>query len=92
MGAIGFLWHLANLFAVSLLFGMAVATGAKLIWRQALAGAGWLRLMAWVTGAGMSVTVAGLLVFGRDGRIATYGLMVVAGAAALGWAGLRGRV
>lgn len=91
MGALGFLWHLANLFAVSLLFGLTAATGAKLIWRHALAGAGWLRLVAWVTASGVAVTLAGLLIFGRDGRMVTYGLMVVAGAAALGWAGFRKR-
>lgn len=91
MGALGFLWHLVNLFALSLLFGLAAAVGAKLIWRQALAGVGWLRLAAWVTASGMAVTLAGLMIFGRDGRMATYGLMVVAGAVALGWVGFRRR-
>ena len=91
MGPIDFLLHLANLFAVSLLFGGVAAGGAKLIWRQALAGVEWWRLAAWVAGAGAVVTVAGLVVFGRDGRMATYALMVPAGALALAWAGFRGR-
>jgi hypothetical protein len=91
MGPIDFLLHLANLFAVSLLFGGMAAGGAKLIWRQALAGMAWWRLAAWVAGAGAVVTVAGLVVFGRDGRMATYALMVPAGAAAVAWAGFRGR-
>lgn len=91
MGAIDFFWHLCNLFAVSALFGAVAAGGAKLIWRQALAGMAWHRLAAWVTASAMVVTAAGLLLFGRDGRMATYGLMVLAGAATLGWVGLRRR-
>ena len=91
MGAIDFFWHLCNLFAVSTLFGAVAAGGAKLIWRQALAGVAWQRLTAWVTASAMAVTVAGLLMFGRDGRMATYGLMVLAGATTLGWVGLRRR-
>jgi hypothetical protein len=39
----------------------------------------------------MAVTLGGLLVFGRDGRMATYALMVLAGAAAVGWVGFRRR-
>lgn len=89
MGPIDFLLHLANLFAVSLLFGAVAAGGAKLIWRRALAGVAWPRLAAWASGAAMLVTVAGLIVFGRDGRMTTYAGMVLAGAAALAWAGFR---
>jgi hypothetical protein len=37
--------------------------------------------------AGLAALVTGLLVFGRDGRMATYLLLVVAGAGALWWAG-----
>lgn len=91
MGPIDFLLHLANLFAVSLLFGAVAAAGAKLIWRHALAATAWWRLAAWAAGAAAAVTVGGLVAFGRDGRMATYALMVPAGALALAWAGFRGR-
>lgn len=91
MGAIDLFWHLANLFAVSLLFGLVAASGAKLLWRRALASVAWLRLALACGGAAMVVTVAGLAVFGRDGRMATYALMVPAGALALAWAGFRRR-
>ena len=90
MGPIDLFWHLCNLFAVSLLFGLLAASGAKLIWRSALDGVPWHRLAAAVSIAAMAVTLAGLWLFGRDGRMATYGLMVLGGAVALGWAG-RGR-
>jgi hypothetical protein len=91
MGAIDFFWHLCNLFAISALFGAVAAGGAKLIWRRPLVGMAWHRLAAWVTASAMVVTVVGLVVFGRDGRTTTYGLMVLAGAVTLGWVGLRRR-
>lgn len=89
MGALDLTWHIANLFAVPLLMGL-IATGlAKLFWRQALARVRWQRL-AWAAAAATCLTaLAGLLIFGRDGRMATYGAMVVACAVALWWAGLR---
>lgn len=91
MGPLDLFWHLANLFAVAVLFALVATAGAKLIWRRALAAVAWRRLLLATAGAAVVVTVAGLLAFGRDGRMATYALMVVAVAAALGWAGFRGR-
>ena len=91
MGPIDFFWHLANLFAVSVLYGLLAAGGAKLLWRRDLAGVRWQRLALAAVGAAMAVTVAGLLFFGRDGRMASYALMVPAAALALGWAGCRRR-
>ena len=49
------------------------------------------RLWAWAGGASALASIAGLIVFEHDGKMATYGAMVVACAAALWWAGLRGR-
>jgi hypothetical protein len=91
MGPIDFLWHLGNLFAVSVLFGLLAAGGAKLLWRRDLASVRWSRLALAASLAAMGVTLAGLLVFGRDGRMATYALMVLAGAVAVGWVGFRRR-
>ena len=62
----------------------------KAIWRRELGpGRGW-RLWAWASGASALAAVAGLVVFGQDGRMATYAAMVVACAVALWWAGFRG--
>ena len=89
MGALDLVWHLGNLFAVAVLFGLVASAGAKLIWRRSLGAIAWKHLALGVCAAAMVVTLAGLLVFGRDGRMATYALMVVAGAAVLAWARFR---
>jgi uncharacterized membrane protein len=91
MSVIEFIWHLFSLFMVGLLFGLIAASGAKLIWRHALAAVPWRQLAGWVTGVALLVAAIGLLAFGRDGRMATYAAMVLAGALALGWIGFRRR-
>jgi hypothetical protein len=85
MGAFDLFWHLTNLFSVGVLFGLLTALGARWIWRRELARVSARRLVAWAVLPPMGVALAGLLVFGQDGRMATYAAMV--GAAALGLAG-----
>jgi hypothetical protein len=87
MGPFNALWHLANFFAPAV--GVAVFTTllVKLLWRHELATVGWGRLLAWGCGAGALVLLGGLVAFGRDGRMATYGALVGAVAVALWWAG-----
>lgn len=92
MNPVDAFWHLANFFAPALATGFIAAIGAKLLWRRQLAGAGWLRLGAWASGAMALVLLAGLVIFEHDGKMATYTAMVVACAAALWWAGFRRRV
>jgi hypothetical protein len=60
---------------------------AKLLWRQALRGVAWRALVLWTAVACAVVTLAGLLLFGHDGKMATYAAMVLAAAAALWWRG-----
>ena len=88
MGPLDVFWHLANLLAPA--FGMALIapTLAKLLWRDALRSVPWAPLAGWVGGANAVVLVGGLLL-GRDGRMATYMVMVVATAAVLWWRGAR---
>lgn len=87
MGVLDLIWHLSNLFAVPLLMSLIAAALAKLFWRQALSGVRWQRL-AWAAAAATCLTtLAGLLLFGRDGRMATYAAMVLACAVGLWWAG-----
>jgi hypothetical protein len=91
MGPIDLIWHLLNLLAVPALFGGVAAVGARLAWRADLGRWRLHRLWLLTAGAAAAVAVMGLLVFGRDGRMATYALMVVAVTLALAWAILRRR-
>ena len=87
MGPLDGLWHLLNFVAPALGVALVAASLAKLAWRQDLAAVPWHRLVAWTAAAGVAALVAGLLVFGRDGKMVTYGALVVASALALWWAG-----
>jgi hypothetical protein len=83
-------WHVTNFFAPALVLGAFAAAATKLIWRRELVRGGALRLWAWASSAAALASLAGLIVFERDGRMATYGAMVLACAVALWWAGFRG--
>ncbi len=87
MGPLDALWHLANLFAVPVLMGALAAALAKGLWRHELAGVAYAPLAGWATAANAAVVVAGLVILGRDGRIATYAAMVLACAVTLWWRG-----
>jgi len=87
MGPLDALGHLVNLFVPALALGALAAALAKLLWRRELAGVGWLRLAGAACAACAVVTLAGLVLFGRDGKMATYGAMVVACAVMLWWRG-----
>jgi hypothetical protein len=89
MGPLDLLWHFANFFAPAVGVGVITPTFAKLLWRRDLKGASWRRLAGWATAASAAVLIAGLVVFSQDGKIATYGAMVIAAASALWWAGFR---
>lgn len=87
MDALDALWHLANLLAPAVGLGLISASLCKLLWRRALAPVAWRRMAAWATGAAAVALMVGLVLTGRDGRMATYAMMVLASAAALWWAG-----
>jgi hypothetical protein len=87
MGPLDAVWHLANLFVPSLALGALTAACAKLLWRRDLAGVSWRRLAGPAAAAGALVTLAGLVLTGRDGRMVTYAAMVAACAVALWWQG-----
>ncbi len=91
MGPLDTLWHLLNFFAPALGVGILAPAMAKLLWRRRLKPVAWTSLSLWATGGAAAALLAGLVVFGRDGRVATYALVVLASAVALWWAGF-GRV
>ena len=81
------LWHLVGLFLPAWMTGALAAGAARLLWRAELRGVRWWRLTLWSGAAGSLALLGGLVVFGRDGRMLSYALMVAASAAALWWAG-----
>ncbi len=81
------LWHLLNFFAPAVGVGLIGSALVKLLWRRSLAGVRWRRLAQAAVLAGCAVLIVGLPLFGRDGTMATYGLLVVAAALAMGWVG-----
>lgn len=91
LGPLDALDHLLGLFLPALGLGAISAGLAKLVWRRELRLVRWSRLTAWSAGASALVVVAGLVVFGRDGVMATYAGMVLAAAVALTWVGFGGR-
>ena len=87
VGPLDALWHLLNFFAPAFGVGLLTPLIAKLLWRRGLKGVGWSRLAIWATACSALVLMLGLIYFGADGRIATYGAMVLACALSLWWFG-----
>jgi hypothetical protein len=87
MGPLDAVWHLLGFFAPALGVGLLAALAAKGLWRRELGAVRWQRLAGVACAAGTVVSIGGLVVFGRDGRMATYGALVCASAVALWWAG-----
>jgi hypothetical protein len=87
MGPLDAFWHLLNLFVPAVATGLLAAAAAKLLWRRELGAVPWRRLAVPAALAGSAVTLAGLVVFGRDGRMATYAAMVLVTALTLWWRG-----
>jgi hypothetical protein len=85
--ALDVLWHLLNFFAPALGISVIAASAAKLLWHRELAVVAWQRLVVPAGLAGMAVLLAGLVLLGRDGRMPTYGALVVANAVSLWWRG-----
>ena len=91
MSALDALWHLLNFVAPAFGMGLMAAALAKLLWWRDLRAVPWWRMGLAATVASLLALVAGLVWSGRDGRMATYGAMVIASAAGLWWAGWRAR-
>ncbi len=87
MGPLDAIGHLLNLFYPALALGLLAAGLAKLLWRRELAAAPFKRLAVPAMLACAVVTVAGLVWFRQDGKMATYGAMVCVCAVVLWWRG-----
>ena len=91
MGPLDALWHLLNLFAPALGVGLLASSAAKLLWRRELKAIAWTRLSVWACSVSALTLLAGLVVFGRDGKMASYGAMLAACALSLWWRGFLAR-
>lgn len=80
-------WHLLNFASPALGVALLAASLAKLSWRRDLAMVPWRRLVLWSASAGVFALIAGLVLFGRDGKMATYAALIVANTLALWWIG-----
>lgn len=87
MGVLDGLWHLLNFFAPAVGVGVVAAWLAKLLWWRELKSVSPWRMAAWAVAASSLALVGGLLWTGHDGKMSTYGVMVVVCALALWWAG-----
>lgn len=87
MGPLDAFWHLINFAAPALGVALISTAAAKLMWRRDLSSVSWRRLAGWGAAGGVAALLAGLVVFGRDGKMATYLLMIAASAAAMFWVG-----
>ena len=87
MGPFDAIGHLLNLFYPAVVLGLMATGLAKLLWRRELAVAPFKRLALPAVLACAVVTLAGLVLFRQDGKMATYGAMVLACALVLWWRG-----
>lgn len=84
-----FLSHLLNFILPALAMAVLVPALARLVWWKGLQSTGWWRQVRWCAALNVIVLVAGLLVMGRDGAMATYAGLVLASALTVWWTGLR---
>jgi hypothetical protein len=89
MGLLDVLTHLVNFFLPALGMALLLPALARVVWWRALKAAGYGRQVKWAAGINALVLVAGLMVLGRDGAMATYAALVVASALTVWWTGLR---
>jgi hypothetical protein len=87
MGPLDALGHLLGLFLPALGTAAIAAALAKGLWRSELSRTSWWRLTLWPAAAGSLALLGGLVLMGRDGRMATYGAMLLSCTLALWWAG-----
>jgi hypothetical protein len=85
LGPLDAIWHLLNFFAPALGVGCLTPLMAKLLWRAELRGRSLVNLSVWTSAAAALGLVAALVLFGRDGRMAGYALMVGSAALSLWW-------
>ena len=77
MSLFGLLDHLLNFIAPALVVGLLVAAMAPVLMKKSRPHHSWLIQSAINSGANVLVLLAGMLIFGHDGKMATYAAMVL---------------
>jgi len=77
MSLLGLLDHLLNFIAPALVVGLLVAAMAPVLMKKSRPHHSWLIQSAINSGANVLVLLAGMLIFGHDGKMATYAAMVI---------------
>jgi hypothetical protein len=77
VGFLDLLDHLLSFAAPALAVALLVTLGARLVLPRTDGGPGWWARLAINCAAGLAALAAGLWYFGRDGKMATYALLVV---------------
>ena len=77
MSLLGLLDHLLNFIAPALVVGLLVAAMAPVLMKKSRPHHSWLIQSAINSGANVLVLLAGMLIFGHDGKMATYAAMVL---------------
>lgn len=85
MGPLDAIWHLSNFLLAPVGLGLIAASLCKLAWWRTLRAVRWSRLAVPAAGAAVLIQIIFLLLLGRDGRMATYAVQVVAVALVLWW-------
>lgn len=89
MGPLDLLLHLFGFVLPALVVGVLLAVFARILMPKVPSAPVWWAQAAINSGVGVLVLLAGLVVFGRDGKMATYAALVVAMASSQ-WVLLRG--
>jgi hypothetical protein len=78
MSLLGLLDHLLNFIAPALIVGFLLAAIAPVVLKNARPHHSWLIQSAMNSAAGVLVLLAGLVIFGHDGKMASYAAMALA--------------
>ncbi len=77
MSPIDAFWHFANLFAPAWGLAALLAGAIKLAWWREARAVRWLRLWGWGATGGLAAAVISLVLWGHDGRMTGYALLLM---------------
>jgi hypothetical protein len=84
-------WHLFNFFLPAVGVAGLAAAIARLLWRREMKAVPFKSLWVWAAAGATVAWVAGLVWLGGDGRMESYGLLLLGCAAGLWWRGFGAR-